>query len=699
MAAEKLVNELTRAEAVSEVKRLVKQIDRHNIAYFQNDAPEISDSEYDLLRRRLESLETRFPDLASSDSPSRRVGAAPATGFRKVRHAQPMLSLGNAFDSEDVREFFTGIRRFLKELQDNLETVIEVVAEPKIDGLSISLRYQDGQFAQGATRGDGSEGEDVTANLRTIEALPQRLSGAAPGVVEVRGEVYMARADFFALNQAQDAAGKQRFANPRNAAAGSLRQLDSAITASRPLQLFAYGLGETSEAVADTHWDYLQRLQEWGFPTNPLARLCRQVDEVLNFYHEIAAARSSLPYDIDGIVYKVNRFDWQARLGTVSRAPRWAIAHKFPAEKAETILRHIMIQVGRTGALTPVAELEPVTVGGVVVSRATLHNEDEIARKDIRQGDSVMIQRAGDVIPQVLAVIESKRPEGSQPFQMPERCPECGSLAVREEGEAVRRCTGGLICPAQAVERLRHFVSRDAFDIEGLGDKHIRAFFEDGLLKSPVDLFTLETRDGETGTPLAEREGWGALSASNLFAAIEAKRTIAFDRFIYGLGIRQVGQATARLLARNYGNLAQWRAAMTAAQDRSSSAYADLINIDQIGPSVAADILDFFAEEHNEEVLDGLAAALTIEPVEAASSESPVSGKTVVFTGSLASISRSEAKARAEALGAKVAGSVSRKTDYVVVGTDAGSKAKKAAELGVTILSEEEWLGLIGEST
>ena len=699
MAAPKPVDELTKTEAISEINRLTKEINRHNIAYFQNDAPEVSDSDYDRLKQRLEGLEARFPDLVTSDSPSKRVGAAPATGFRKVRHAQSMLSLGNAFDGEDVREFFTGIRRFLKELQDDPQKTIEVVAEPKIDGLSISLRYEDGAFTQGATRGDGSEGEDVTSNINTIAVLPQKLGSAAPRVVEVRGEVYMARADFFALNQAQEAAGKQRFANPRNAAAGSLRQLDASITASRPLQLFAYGLGETSEAVADTHWDYLRRLRDWGFPINPLARLCRQVDEVLAFYDEIAAARASLPYDIDGIVYKVNRFDWQARLGTVSRAPRWAIAHKFPAEKAETILRRITIQVGRTGALTPVAELEPVTVGGVVVSRATLHNEDEIERKDIREGDSVIIQRAGDVIPQVLAVIESKRPEGGHPFQMPERCPECGSLAVREEGEAVRRCTGGLICPAQAVERLRHFVSRDAFDIEGLGDKHIRAFFEDGLLKSPVDLFTLEARDGKTGTPLAEREGWGALSARNLFAAIAAKRTITFDRFIYGLGIRQVGQATARLLARNYGTLPQWQAAMTAAQDRSSSAYADLINIDQIGPSVAADILDFFAEDHNQAVLDGLESALTIDALEAASSESPVSGKTVVFTGSLTSITRSEAKARAEALGAKVAGSVSRKTDYVVVGADAGSKAKKAAELGVATLSEEEWLRLIGESS
>jgi len=512
------------------------------------------------------------------------------------------------------------------------------------------------------------------------------------------------------LNRDQEAAGAKVFANPRNAAAGSLRQLDSRITAARPLALFAYALGDVSgevnASVAETHWDFLARLRDWGFPTNPLARLCASVEEVLAFYDEILAKRAELPYDIDGIVYKVNRFDWQERLGFVSRAPRWATAHKFPAEQAQTRLERISISVGRTGALTPVAELAPVTVGGVVVSRATLHNEDEIARKDIREGDLVVVQRAGDVIPQVVEVVPEKGRKREAPYAFPEVCPVCESSAIREPGEAVRRCTGGLICPAQAVERLRHFVSRDAFDIEGLGDKHIRAFFEDGLLASPADLFQLRERDAAAETKLQNREGWGPTSANKLFDAIDTRRRIALDRVIYALGIRQVGQATAKLLARNYGTFEAWRAAMAAAQgesqdetqDETGGAYADLVNIDQIGPLVAADIIAFVAEPHNQAILDELAAEIEIEAAAApATADSPVASKTVVFTGTLATMSRGEAKARAEGLGAKVAGSVSKKTDYLVVGADAGSKARKAAELGVTILEEEDWLAMIDQ--
>jgi DNA ligase (NAD+) len=688
-------NGLSRAQAAEELERLAAEIAHHDRLYYQDDAPEVSDAEYDELRQRNEAIEARFPELVRADSPSRRVGAAPAGGFAKVRHRAPMLSLSNAFDAEDIAEFFARVRRFL-----NLgEAPVELVAEPKIDGLSISLRYEGGRFVQGATRGDGTEGEDVTANLRTLSGLPQAIADGAPEVLEVRGEVYIARDDFLKLNQAQEAAGAKVFANPRNAAAGGLRQLDPRVTAGRPLALFAYALGEVSEAVAETHWGFLERLHRWGFPTNPLAQVCSGVDEVLAFYDDVLARRAELPYDIDGIVYKVNRFDWQERLGFVSRAPRWAIAHKFPAEQAQTWLVRISIQVGRTGALTPVAELEPITVGGVVVSRATLHNEDEIARKDIREGDRVIVQRAGDVIPQVVAVVAEKGRRRKPRYDFPEICPICESTAIREPGKAVRRCTGGLICPAQSVERLRHFVSRNAFDIEGLGDKHMRAFFEDGLIESPADLFILAVRDDDAETPLREREGWGETSAKKLFDAIESRRRIALDRFIYALGIRQVGQATAKLLARNYGTFEAWRAAMTEAADPDGSDYADLVNIDQIGPLVAADLVAFFAEPHNQTILDGLLEQLDIEAAAAPDvSDSPVAGKTVVFTGTLESQSRNEAKARAEALGAKVAGSVSSKTDYVVVGAEAGSKARKAAELGVTTLSEQEWLDMIGRA-
>ncbi|MEE8352735.1 MAG: NAD-dependent DNA ligase LigA [Rhodospirillales bacterium] len=688
------VEELTPLEASAEWAALADEIAVHDKAYYQKDAPEISDAQYDALRRRLQSLEAAFPALVRADSPTQRVGAAPAPAFSKVPHAVPMLSLGNAFDDADVDEFVKGVRRFLKLAPDE---AVKIVCEPKIDGLSVSLRYEKGKFVMAATRGDGTTGEDITENLKTLSELPMTIDGARqeiPDVLEVRGEVYMTRADFEKINQAQEKAGAKVFANPRNAAAGSLRQKDASVTASRSLRLFAYAWGEVSGPVAETHWDFLTKLRGWGFPTNPLARLARTTEEGLAFYNEIEAGRAALDYEIDGMVYKVNRLDWQQRLGAVSRAPRWAIAHKFAAEKAETVLNTITIQVGRTGTLTPVANLEPITVGGVVVSRATLHNEDEIARKDVREGDTVIIQRAGDVIPQVVSVVLEKRPKNSKAFSFPDHCPECASLAVRDEGEVARRCTGGLVCPAQKLERLKHFVSRNAFDIEGLGVKHIKAFSEDGLIKTPADIFRLESDHADA---IANRDGWGRQSADNLFAALRQRSTISLDRFIYALGIHQVGQANARLLAKQYGSMSGWRIQMDAAQDRDGDAFADLTNIDGIGPSVADDLLAFCAEDHNRDVLDDLGNLLTVEDFEAPDvGSSPIAGKTVVFTGSLETLSRAEAKVRAESLGAKVAGGVSKKTDYVVVGADAGSKAKKAAELGVATLSEDEWLALIG---
>jgi DNA ligase (NAD+) len=684
------IGDLTPLEAAAEWEALAKEIAGHDKAYYQKDAPKIADADYDALRRRLEAIEAAFPDLARPDSPTGRVGAAPAAGFSKVFHSVPMLSLGNAFDDGDVHEFSARVRRFLGLGE---EEAVEIVCEPKIDGLSVSLRYEKGIFVQGATRGDGTTGEDVTENLKTLADIPKTIKGA-PEILEIRGEVYMTRKDFEALNQNQEAAGGKVFANPRNAAAGSLRQKDSSITASRPLSLFAYAWGEVSEPVAETHWEFLGRLRGWGLPTNPLAELQPDTDGCLGFYRRVEAGRAGLDYEIDGMVYKVNRLDWQERLGQVSRAPRWAIAHKFPAEKVETVLASIEVQVGRTGALTPVANLEPVSVGGVVVSRATLHNEDEIARKDVREGDTVIIQRAGDVIPQVVSVVLDKRPKDSKPYKFPNTCPECGSLAIREDGEVARRCTGGLVCPAQRVERLKHFVSRYAFDIEGLGVKHVVAFLEDGLIETPADIFRLQADHGEA---IAERDGWGGQSANNLFQALDERRTISLDRFIYALGIRQVGQATARLLAKQYGSIERWRAQMEAAQDRESDAYAELTNIDGIGPAVADDLLGFCVEKHNRDVLDDLGDLLTVGDFDGPdTSTSPVAGKTVVFTGTLENLSRAEAKTRAENLGAKVAGSVSKKTDYVVVGADAGSKAKKAKELGVMTLTEQEWLALIG---
>jgi DNA ligase (NAD+) len=698
----KPVAALTREEAATELARLAAVIARHDRLYYQEDAPEISDAEYDALRQRNAEIEARFPDLIRPDSPSARVGAAPAEGFGKVRHAVPMLSLGNAFADQEIYDFVDRVRRFINYPRDQ---PLAFTAEPKIDGLSISIRYERGRLVTGATRGDGTEGENVTANVMTIKDIPHRLhAGGVPEVIEVRGEIYLPLADFAKLNEAQAAAGEKVFANPRNAAAGSLRQLDPRITASRPLRFFAYGWGQISHLPATTQSGMLSVYKKWGLPVNPLTRICQSGAEMLTFYRQMAERRATLGYDIDGVVYKVDRLDLQERLGFVSRSPRWAIAHKFPAEQAMTILRDIEIQVGRTGALTPVAKLQPVTVGGVVVANATLHNEDEIARKDVRIGDTVIVQRAGDVIPQIVGVVLAKRPREAKPFVFPDRCPACGSHAVREvnertgEMDAVRRCTGGLICPAQAKERLRHFVSRNAFDIEGLGEKQIEAFYEEGRIRQPADIFTLARREGERSDKLIDKKGYGRKSVENLFRAIEARRRIPLDRFIYALGIRHVGETTARDLASAYGTWEAFRAAVDAAVagGRGSDAYRDIDNIEGIGETVVDALIDFFSEEHNKQVLDSLLEEVQVLPFERPRAENPaVAGKTVVFTGSLERMTRSEAKAQAERLGAKVAGSVSRKTDYVVAGADAGSKLAKARELGVRVLSEDEWLALI----
>jgi DNA ligase (NAD+) len=702
----KPVEELTEAEAKAELARLAKEIAHHDELYYRQDAPEISDADYDALRLRNAAIEQRFPDLRRPDSPSRRIGAAPVEAFGKVRHAVPMLSLGNAFVDEEVAEFAARIRRFLGL---GAEEPVEVVAEPKIDGLSISLTYERGRLVLAATRGDGEEGENVTGNVMTIRQVPQRLAGkGVPDRIEVRGEIYLPHADFRKLNEEQAAAGAKVFANPRNAAAGSLRQLDPSITARRPLRFFAYGWGDASSLPAKTQSGVVEAFGAWGLPINPLMRVCRSVEEMLAFYREIALARADLGYDIDGIVYKVNRLDWQERLGFVSRAPRWALAHKFPAEEATTRVLDITIQVGRTGALTPAAKLEPVTVGGVVVSNATLHNEDEIARKDIRVGDTVTVRRAGDVIPQVLGVVLEKRPKDARPYRMPEVCPACGSKAVREtdaktgRADVVRRCTGGLICPAQRKERLKHFVSRNAFDIEGLGEKQIELFYDEGRIVQPADIFTLAARDARLpeADRLAEKKGFGAKSVENLFKAIEARRRVPLDRFIYALGIRHVGETTARDLAKALGTFEAFRAAADAATagGKGSDAYQDLDNIEGIGSTVIDALIAFFSEPHNVQALDDLRAEVTVEPLarSAAADGSPVAGKTVVFTGSLERMTRNEAKALAERLGAKVAGSVSKKTDYVVAGADAGSKLAKAREAGVEVLTEEEWLRLVG---
>ncbi|HWL04508.1 MAG TPA: NAD-dependent DNA ligase LigA, partial [Xanthobacteraceae bacterium] len=611
----------------------------------------------------------------------------------KVRHAVPMLSLDNAFADEDVTEFAARIARFLK-----LDEPIAFVAEPKIDGLSMSLLYRHGKLTRAATRGDGFEGEDVTANIRTLEDVPQQLKGrGVPEVCEIRGEVYMTKSAFLELNRRQAAQGGQVFANPRNSAAGSLRQKDPSITASRPLGFSAYGWGEMSAMPAERQSAMVDWLRDAGFKTNPLMTVCDSVAALLAFYRQIEEQRGALDYDIDGVVYKVDRLDLQERLGFVSRSPRWAIAHKFAAEQATTVLNAIDIQVGRTGSLTPVAKLAPVTVGGVVVQNATLHNEDEIARKDVRIGDTVIIQRAGDVIPQIVGVVAEKRPADAKPYAFPNICPACGSHAVREDGEVVRRCTGGLICPAQQIERLRHFVSRNAFDIEGLGEKQIQAFYDAEIIRSPVDIFTLEERDRTATRKLKDWDRYGETSVRNLFAAINARRTIPLNRFIYALGIRHVGEINAKLFARHYGTLDALTEAMDAiAADPEGDAAQDLMATDGIGAIVAGAVIEFFKEPHNREVMDALTAQLDIAPVEAVASHTAVAGKTVVFTGTLERMTRDEAKAMAERLGAKVAGSVSKNTDYVVAGPGAGSKLDKARAAGVNVLTEEEWLALAG---
>ena len=710
---------LTTSQAEAELAELAEMLSWHDKLYHGQDQPEISDAEYDLLARRNSAIESRFSELIRSDSPSRRVGAAPATGFRKIRHSVAMLSLSNAFSQQDMRDFIDSLRNFMRELNDP-SISIELVCEPKIDGLSLSIRYEHGRLVSAATRGNGIEGEDVTANVRTIAEIPKTLVGRIwPETLEVRGEVYMSDEDFLSLNARQAEAQETLFANPRNAAAGSLRQLDAAITAQRPLRFFAYAWGELSEPLAETQWDARQRLKTLGFRLNEPARLVRvtreDFDDLFSLYDDIQNQRASLGFSIDGVVAKVNRLDWQARLGFVSRSPRWAIAWKFPPEQARTVIRTISVQVGRTGKITPVANLTPVNVGGVLVSRATLHNQDEIRRKDIREGDTVIIQRAGDVIPQVVSVVLEKRPSGTDPYRFPATCPDCLEPLVRKPDEADTFCVNGLNCPAQAVERLIHFSSRDAFDIEGLGIKNIESFYSKRLIRSPVDIFTLEARDGrpvaphaklaeETVTqPLREWEGWGEVSERKLYDAIQRVRTIELDRFIYALGIPQVGQSTARLLARHYLTLWHWRECMEQAFDKETEAYGQLLAINGIGQNMAEDILNFFHEPQNREVLDkltlpqnGQSPLLTIIDFTPPVSTSPIAGKTVVFTGTLETLSRNEAKAHAESLGANVAGSVSKKTDYVIVGADAGSKEKKARELGLNILNEKEWLELIG---
>ena len=747
MADESDISRMSEAEARAELARLADILGRANTAYHGEDAPEISDAEYDALKLRNAAIEAAFPALKRADSPSDQVGAAPSEGFGKITHAIPMLSLGNAFEDEDVTEFDARIRKYLGIAPD---APLDYTAEPKIDGLSLSLRYEKGQLVHAATRGDGTTGENVTENARSIDEIPQEIVDA-PEVLEVRGEVYMSHADFEGLNARQAEAGDKTFANPRNAAAGSLRQLDARITRARPLRFFAYAWGELSEPLAETQMGAIERLATFGFTINPLTAICDGPESLIAQYRKIEEQRATLGYDIDGVVYKVNRLDLQARLGFRATTPRWAVAHKFPAELAWTRLEAIDIQVGRTGALSPVARLHPVTVGGVVVSNATLHNEDYIqgrdskgetirGGKDIRIGDWVQVYRAGDVIPKLADVDLAKRPEGAVPYVFPTTCPECGSDAIREEGDAVRRCTGGIICPAQAMEKLKHFVSRKAFDIDGLGAKQIEMFYDDPDLpiRAPADIFTLKARDAANLNKLKNRHGWGAQSAEKLFAAIEDKRRIALARMIFGLGIRHIGEVAAKDLALHYGGWTALTEAVDTARpaalahrageeaveaervaaadegrrariketrdkamigldvpDAAQAAWDDLIGIDGIGATVGLSLSDALANPEERAAIDALVAELQIEAPAAPAKESPVSGKTVVFTGTLEKMTRAEAKARAEALGAKVSGSVSGKTDLLVAGPGAGSKAKKAADLGVETIDEDQWLALI----
>lgn len=689
------VKDLGIEQAKSELAYLAQEMAKADNAYYQNDDPYLTDAEYDALKKRNEEIEKAFPQLVRDDSPSKRVGSKLKSGFSKIAHTFPMLSLADVFSIEEVEDFAKSVKKFL-----NTEDEIDFMSEPKIDGLSFSARYENGVFVKAATRGDGVEGEDITENMRTIKSLPQKLPADVPAILEIRGEVYMSKEDFFALNEKYADEGKKVFANPRNAAAGSLRQLDPKITAERNLSLFAYTWGEVSERKWNSQEQFFECLKKWGFPTNPNNTLCHNIAEIEKSFSKLMEIRSGLPYDIDGVVYKVNSIALQERLGFLTRTPRWAVAHKFPAEQAITKINDIRIQVGRTGALTPVADLEPVNVGGVIVSHATLHNEDEIKRKDIRIGDYVVVQRAGDVIPQVVQVLLEKRGPSVKEFVFPSTCPMCGAHAIREEDEAVRRCTGGLSCPAQAVERLKHFVSREAFDIEGLGAKIIEDFYNDGIIKNPVDIFNLEKNNSamtddlfsfsKSGLMLEKREGWGKKSVENLFSSINSRRKISMPRFIYALGIRQVGAATARLIAQHYRSFADFMHQM---QQKNTE---KLLSIDGIGDSMTTDIVEFFQEAHNIETIKNLLQEVSVEDfAENIRNDSPLSGKTVVFTGTLQSLSRAEAKAKIASLGAKVTGSVSNSTDIVVVGADAGSKAKKAQELGIKMLSEDEFLALI----
>ncbi len=690
MTDTKPIDALDESEAATELAHLAAEIARHDRAYHEHDAPEITDAEYDALRARNAALETRFPGLIRPDSPSNRVGAPATSGFAKAAHGAPMLSLDNAFDADDFTVFTDRARRFLGLAAD---APLALVAEPKIDGLSVSLTYNHGRLVRAATRGDGMVGEDVTANIRTLKSVPATLAGETPAHIEIRGEIFMTKADFLAMNAAQEAAGEKVFANPRNAAAGSLRQLDPNITAARPLRMFAYAMGEASTRPAATHSAWLDLLRDWGFDVNPLSRTLETPEQAAAFHTEIATQRATLDYDIDGVVYKINDLALQSRLGFVGRAPRWAVAWKFPAEQATTIVQDITIQVGRTGALTPLARLKPVNVGGVLVGRATLHNEDEIFRLGVRIGDTVTIQRAGDVIPQVVGVVATA-PRGPAEWQPLTHCPVCQSIAVRPAGEVVRRCTGGLTCRAQVEERLIHFVSRNAFDIDGLGEKSIREFHADGIVASPADIFRLPAHE----QAIAAREGWGDLSARNLAAAIEARRTIPLARLIFSLGIRRIGEQNARLLARHYATYDNWVAQMEQAVTIGSEARSDLGSIIGIGTAIADELAAFFAEQHNRDTLAELRAQLrAVEPATApARARGELAGKIVVFTGTLVTMTRPEAKALAESLGARVTDSVSKKTDLVVLGADAGSKAKKAAELGVRTATEEEWRSLAG---
>ena len=684
----------TEANISARMQELAETILHHDRLYYQDDQPTVSDATYDSLRRQYMELEAQFPHLKPATSPSDRVGYQPSEAFSKVAHKQPMLSLANAFGEDELLAFYDKVRRFLG-LSPN--DPIQMVGEPKIDGLSAAITYENGQLVRAATRGDGTIGEDITENIKTVKGIPHTLSADAPDVLEVRGEVYLSHSDFQALNNQREKQGLTLFANPRNAAAGSLRQLDSKITAQRNLRFFAYDIGFPIQKPQPTHWEMLELLKQCGFETNPLAKLCDTVQAAQKLYEHILESRPQLDYDIDGVVFKVNDHQTQSTLGFVSRSPRWAIAAKFPAEQSQTVLEDIIIQVGRTGVLTPVAVLKPVNIGGVMVSRATLHNQDEINRKDIQIGDTVIVQRAGDVIPQVVRSILEKRPRDATPYVFPTTCPICDSLVMRPAGEAASRCTGGLICSAQTIERLKHFVSRNAFDIEGLGARNIETLWNDKIILSPADIFELESRQQAGDIALDKREGWGPLSAQNLFDSINIRREISLARFIFALGIRQIGQSTAKLLAKTYTDYGTLQATISEAADQDSEAYTSLISIDGIGPAAVTDLINFFKEPHNLAELQRLQKNLTITPFQAPKNtlNSPIADKTIVFTGTLTQMTRNAAKAKAESMGAHVSGSISQKTDLLIAGEKAGSKAKKALELGVKVISEDDWMSLI----